>query len=79
MYAELERGGMELKRDLEKLLAGEELRYPIQDNITFEEIGSNPENIWSFLYYAGYLKAEDPAYDPMNPTILTYAISDSEQ
>ena len=29
VYAELEQGGMELKRDLEKLLAGEELRYPI--------------------------------------------------
>ncbi len=32
-------------------------------------------NIWSFLYYAGYLKANDPAYDVMNPAILTYAIS----
>ena len=65
---------MELKRDLEKLLAGEELRYPILDTITFEDIGRNPENIWSFLYYAGYLKAEDPAYNPLDRSTLTYAI-----
>ena len=75
VYAELERGGMELKRDLEKLLAGEELRYPILDNITFEDIGRNPENIWSFLYYSGYLRAEDPAPHPMKPKKLTYAIT----
>ena len=78
VYAELERGGMELKRDLEKLLAGEELRYPMLDTITFEDIGHNPVNIWSFLYYAGYLKAADPAYDPLDLMTLTYAISDSE-
>ncbi len=49
-----------IERDLEKLLAGEELRYPILDTITFGDIGRDPENIWSFLYYAGYLKANDP-------------------
>ena len=75
VYTELESGGMELKRDLEKLLAGEELRYPILDTITFADIGHNPVNIWSFLYYAGYLKASDPAYDPLDLMTLTYAIS----
>ena len=48
VYAELERGGMELKRDLEKLLAGEELRYPILDTITFEDIGRNPVEYLEF-------------------------------
>jgi len=75
VLTELERGGMELKRDLEKLLAGEELRYPISNTITFEDIGRNPEHIWSFLYAAGYLKAEKPAYDPLDTTTLTYALS----
>ena len=50
VLAELARGGMELKRDLEKLLAGEDLRYPIVDTITFGDIGRNKTNIWSFLY-----------------------------
>jgi len=63
VYEELEAGGLEIKRDLEVLLAGEELRYPLSENITFTDIGRNPVNIWSLLYYSGYLKAEDPQPD----------------
>jgi hypothetical protein len=57
VYEELEAGGLEIKRDLEVLLAGEELRYPISENIIFTDIGRNPVNIWSLLYYSGYLNA----------------------
>ena len=74
VHAELARGGMELKRDLEKLLAGEELRYPIVDTITFEDIGRNKTNIWSFLYYTGYLKATEPAYNPLDTNTRTYLL-----
>lgn len=63
VYEELEAGGLEIKRDLEVLLAGEELRYPISENIIFTDIGRNPVNIWSLLYYSGYLNAEDPQPD----------------
>ena len=38
IHAELEAGGLELKRDLEKLLAGEPLRYPISDSTVFDDI-----------------------------------------
>ena len=64
IHYELKRGGLRLKRDLEKLLAGKELRYPIEDTITFSELGKNPEHIWSFLFFSGYLKASDPQQDP---------------
>jgi hypothetical protein len=73
VYEELEAGGLPLKRDLEKLLAGEELRYPINESIVFADIGANRENIWSFLYYSGYLKATDPGFDDLGR--LTYALS----
>jgi hypothetical protein len=52
-----------LKRDLEKLLAGEELRYPITEHTLFDKMGTNPENIWSFLCFSGYLNATDPQRD----------------
>ncbi len=60
IYEELEKGGLPLKRDLEKLLAGEELRYPINESTVFDDSGRNPGNIWSFLFFSGYLKASDP-------------------
>ena len=73
VYEELDRGGLEIKRDLEILLNNEKLRYPISENITFSDIGKNPLNIWSFLFYTGYLKASDPAPDLRGRT--TYLIS----
>lgn len=75
VYEELGGGGMEIKRDMEKLLSGEEIRYPITETITFNDIRRNPENIWSFLYFSGYLKAGDPKFADYDPGLLTYALS----
>ena len=55
VYEELGGGGMEIKRDMEKLLSGEEIRYPITETITFNDIRRNPANICCFLYSSGYL------------------------
>lgn len=73
VYEELSSGGLEIKRDLELLLSGEEVRYPLSENITFGDIGRNPANIWSLLYYSGYLRAEDPQIDIRGR--VTYRIS----
>jgi len=75
VYEELGSGGLEIKRDLEVLLSGEELRYPLSENITFGDIGKNPVNIWSLLYYSGYLKADDPKFAEYDPNLLTYSLS----
>ncbi|ABD41603.1 protein of unknown function DUF1703 [Methanospirillum hungatei JF-1] len=75
VYEELASGGLEIKRDLEVLLSGEELRYPLSENITFGDIGKNPANIWSLLYYSGYLKADDPKFAEYDPNLLTYSLS----
>jgi hypothetical protein len=75
IHAELEAGGLELKRDLEKLLAGEELRYPIQEHCTFNDIAKSREQIWSFLCFSGYLKAEDPRLNPLKRTEHLWRLS----
>lgn len=75
VYEELARGGIEIKRDLERLLSGEEIRYPITETITFRDIGRNPANIWGFLYFSGYLRAERPEWADYDPNLLTYALT----
>jgi hypothetical protein len=75
VHEELAKGGMELKRDLETLLRGGELRYEINDNTVLDEVGKNTANIWSFLYFCGYLRAEDPHVSPIDPTVLEYRLS----
>ena len=74
VHQELKTGGLELKRDLENLLAGQDLRYPISENILFTEISGNRQNVWSFLTFSGYLRAEDPKRDPITDS-LTYRLS----
>ena len=63
IHHELKAGGLKLKRDLELLLQGKELRYPITEHTIFEDIGTNPQNIWSFLCMSGYLNAVDVERD----------------
>ena len=74
IHHELECGGLLLKRDLEKLLAGEELRYPILDSTTFSDLGKNPETIWSFLFFSGYLTVKDPIRG-LDGSSLLYSLS----
>lgn len=75
VHAELAAGGLEVQRDLAKLLAGDELRYPIVDSVTFGDVGRGASNIWSFLYYSGYLRANDPQTDPLDATSLLWRLS----
>ncbi|MDX8549506.1 AAA family ATPase [Methanospirillum sp. J.3.6.1-F.2.7.3] len=78
VYEELSCGGIEIKRDLEKLLSGEEIRYPIHEIITFRDIGKNPANIWSFLYFSGYLKADKPRQDIRGRSTYRLSIPNKE-
>jgi hypothetical protein len=74
IHEEFRKGGPDLKADLEKLLRGEELRYEINENIVLDDIGKNTSNIWSFLYFCGYLKADDPQPSPINPDVKKYRL-----
>lgn len=31
-------------------------------------------NIWSLLYYSGYVKADDPKFAEYDPNLLTYSL-----
>jgi len=78
IYEELESGGSEIKRDLELLLSGQELRYPLSETITFKDIGISPANIWSFLYFSGYLCADDPKPDIRGRSAYRLSIPNKE-
>lgn len=54
----LAKGNEELKKELESLIRGEELIKPINENIVMSEVDNNTSNVWSFLLFSGYLKAE---------------------
>ena len=74
VHEEFSKGGPDLKADLEKLLNGEALRYEINENTVLDDIGKNTSNIWSFLYFSGYLKVDDPQPSIKNPQIKEYRL-----
>ncbi len=52
----LTRGGKELKKELESLIAGESVEKPVEESIVFGEIEQREDLLWSFLLFGGYLK-----------------------
>ncbi len=51
--------GENIKKDMEKLIMGENLEKQIDENIVFADIAKKDEAIWSFLLFSGYLKASN--------------------
>ena len=43
------------KREIERLVAGDIIKKEIRQELTYRELYSNTENIWSVLYTTGYL------------------------
>ncbi len=52
----IRQSGREVKMDCEKLLAGESIEKPIDEQIVFSQLGLDDNALWSFLLTGGYLK-----------------------
>ena len=54
----IEKAPPNTKKEIEYLLAGNAIEKPIAEDMTYHELYNNSNNIWSFLFYTGYLTAE---------------------
>ncbi len=52
------RADRETKEQVETLIGGGTLDIPVHEEITYEDMHSNGENLWNFLYFTGYLTKE---------------------
>ena len=48
--------GESFRKDLQRLLSGQSIQVPVNERIVFVDLKSKPENVWSLLLMAGYLK-----------------------
>ncbi len=46
----------EINEQIEELIQGKSITTTLNENVTYMDIKEEGENIWSFLYYTGYLK-----------------------
>ena len=63
---------------LAKLMNGATMTVPVVDNLSYRDLRKNPDAIWSFLLYTGYLKAIKVAKDEDNMRIAEVAIPNTE-
>lgn len=49
-------GNRNIKQTFEKLLQGEEIEIPLDEQIVYNQLSGNESAIWSFLLASGYLK-----------------------
>lgn len=59
----LRTGSPEIKMYFEQLLAGQTIDVPVDEQVVFSSLDSNPEAIWSLLLASGYLKVEQVLWD----------------
>ncbi len=49
-------------QEIERLLAGESIKKPVHEDITYGDIYQSKDNLWNFLFFTGYLKAVDRSF-----------------
>ncbi|MFI3213281.1 MAG: AAA family ATPase [Eubacteriales bacterium] len=73
----IERSDAVTKSELEILMAGGTIEKLIHEDITYEEIYSNMNNLWNFLYFTGYLKKISERFEE-DCTYVTLQIPNKE-
>ena len=63
---------------LARLMDGTTMTVPVVDNISYRDLQKNPDAIWSFLLYTGYLKPVKVARDEDNLKFAEVAIPNTE-
>lgn len=52
----IERADRDVKDEIEALIAGQTLEKPIHEDITYEEVYQNMDNLWNFMFFTGYFR-----------------------
>ena len=57
------KGDFNLKNDIESLLSHVEIKKIIQESISFQEVFSGDDIVWSFMLFSGYLTCSDCVFE----------------
>ncbi len=70
--------GHGLNQDMGNLIAGIPVEKEISESIVLREVDQNPDAIWSFLLFSGYLKATTVRFSKGNNAVATLEIPNME-
>ena len=63
---------------LASLMTGETMTVPVFDHLSYRDLRQNPDAIWSFLLYTGYLKSVQAGKDSRNRMCVEVAVPNVE-
>lgn len=73
----VERADIAVRGEIEGLIAGGTIEKTVHEEITYEDIYENQDNLWNFLFFTGYLKAVSQKFEAGN-IYLTLTIPNEE-
>ncbi len=59
----VERADARTRGEIESLIAGGLMEKPVHEDITYEDIYKNQDNLWNFLFFTGYLKGVSQRFE----------------
>ena len=69
----------ETRTEIEALIEGKTIEKPVHEDITYEEIYENMDNLWNFMFFTGYFRKTCERYDAAAGQIyLSLAIPNEE-
>lgn len=73
----IERADDSVKDELDTLISGGTIEKRIHEDITYDDIDTNDDNLWNFLFFTGYMKAVSTRLDD-DLTFITMKIPNRE-
>ena len=69
----------ETKKEIESLIEGKTVEKPIHEDITYDEVYRNMDNLWNFMFFTGYFRKEAARQDARtNQLYVTLSIPNTE-
>ncbi len=74
----IEKSDAVTKMEIERLLEGKTIEKPLYENITYDEIYDNMNNLWNFMFFTGYLKKVNERISEIDQKYLELEIPNEE-
>jgi len=68
----------EAKADLETLVSGGTISVVVHEDVTFDEVYKEADNLWNFLFFTGYLKKVGESVDSRGRKVVEMGIPNRE-
>jgi hypothetical protein len=74
----IEKADLSTRQEIEALIAGKSIEKIIHEDITYDEVYKNMDNLWNFMFFTGYLKKVSERMNSNDDIILGLMIPNRE-